>query len=171
MPVVASVEDLVAGGRLGVAGLLVGLGQGEVGASSDNVNMRRNLSRVDNRVATLDGQRRTVDCEELSIGSLKEGRRNSGSNGEAGRHDECIERDEIAQGFGVGCNDLGSRKQIPWSERPGTLLFILMERHSLMLLQAVMMNDSPRYDSNHVVEYGPIILDYKSNCRSSFLEK
>lgn len=74
------IVELVAGCGLGVASLLVGLGLGEASAASDNVNVSRDLTRRNNRITTLNSQRRTVDCKKLCLSTLKKGGSRSGDN-------------------------------------------------------------------------------------------
>lgn len=73
LPVVGLVEELVTSRSLSISGILVALGEVKVGATGNDVDMSRDLSWRDDRITTLDSQRRTVNCKELSVGALKNG--------------------------------------------------------------------------------------------------
>jgi hypothetical protein len=83
LPVVAVVEDLVASGSLCTYGDLIGLIELKGRTTDDGVNMGRDLAGKDNRIASLDGERSTVDCK-LGGGRANKckGEQNLGSHNE-----------------------------------------------------------------------------------------
>lgn len=71
LPVVALVEKLITGGRLGVASDVIGLCLLKGGTACDDMNVGRDDSREDNGITTLDSQWCTVDSEKLRLGALE----------------------------------------------------------------------------------------------------
>lgn len=82
LPIVAIVEKLVAGSGFGVASDFVGLSLLEGGATGDDMDMRGDNTRKHNGITSLDGKRRAVDCEELTLGALGECRDQCGHQSE-----------------------------------------------------------------------------------------
>lgn len=76
LPAVAHVEKLVAGRRLCIACLFVGLRLLKGGAARYDVDVRRYLARGDNGVAALNGQRRAADGKQLGLCRAKDGSAN-----------------------------------------------------------------------------------------------
>lgn len=86
LPVVALVEDLVAGGLLGVDGGVLVHGELEGGAADDGVDVAGQAARLDDGVGALDGQGRAVDGEDLGLGG------GHGSHGGRGGDDGLLGR-------------------------------------------------------------------------------
>ena len=86
LPVVALVEDLVAGGLLGVDGGVLVHGELEGGAADDGVDVAGQAAGLDDGVGTLDSQGRAVDGEDLGLGG------GHGSHGGRGGDDGFLGR-------------------------------------------------------------------------------
>jgi hypothetical protein len=68
LPVVAVVQNLITSSCFSINSNFVRLFKLEGSSTSDNMNVRRDLSRGHNRIATLNGERCAVDCEKRLCG-------------------------------------------------------------------------------------------------------